>query len=389
MNTPPASVQSLSSYQSTQQQQQPPFDPLTQRARRTNGPPKRALEDDTQGYPNKRTHIFQPYEQKIEFVKEGTPTSLDIDQQVDEKVRRWLRHNNKPWVRNDRRKAEGDPAVRCRDTCLYWCGKRRRELVELDQEWRKWKGKNTRMLKLLRAEWHTQQVNPDHRQRMVFPEWEHLARKWIGEDWRLTLSRHDTTNKKGWYKYTDDRDFGVPNATWGGLRDQTKTKQNWENNKKKEAEQLPRPKVIRPGGWWRPGPITNNSVLALLAEQLEEVRAEEARQEDKGKSKENPIDLTTEVVQQAPKTAATTEDQVIQLLTLPPTMTSWTNVKVSETLDQYLASPIPPPTWDNVDYWVQAWGAMMGTMDATPQPDITWEDVFHGERKENGLMKKT
>ena len=146
--------------------------------------------------------------------------------------------------------------------------------------------------------------------------------------------------------------------------------------------------MIRPGGWWRPGPITNNSVLALLAEQLEEVRAEEARQEDKGKSKENPIDLTTEIVQQAPKTPATTEDQVIQLLTLPPTMTSWTNVKVSETLDQYLASPIPPPTWDNVDYWVQAWGAMMGTMDATPQPDLTWEDVFHGERKKNGLTKK-
>ena len=113
-----------------------------------------------------------------------------------------------------------------------------------------------------------------------------------------------------------------------------------------------------------------------------------ARQEDKGKSRENPIDLTTEIVQQAPKTPATTEDQVIQLLKLPPTMTSWTNVKVSDTLDQYLASPIPPPTWDNVDYWVQAWGAMMGTMDATPQPDITWEDVFHGERKENGLTKK-
>ena len=98
---------------------------------------------------------------------------------------------------------------------------------------------------------------------MVFPELEHLARTWIGEDWRLTLSRHDTTNKKGWYKYTDDRDFGVPNATWGGLRDQTKTKQNWEHNKEKERQQLLRPKVIRPGGWWRPGPITNNSVLAL------------------------------------------------------------------------------------------------------------------------------
>ena len=129
-------------------------------------------------------------------------------------------------------------------------------------------------------------------------------------------------------------------------------------------------------------------MLALLAEQLEEVRAEEVRQEDKGKSRENPIDLTLEIVQQAPKTAATTEDQVIQLLTLPSTMTSCTNVKFSETLDQYLASPIPPPTWDNVDYWVQAWGAMMGTMDATPQPDISWEDVFHGERKENGLTKK-
>ena len=125
MNTPPASLQSLSSYQSTQQQQQPPFDPLTQRARRTNGPPKRALEDEIPRYPNKRTHTFQPYEPKIEFVKKGTPTSLDIDQEVDEKVRRWLRHNNKPWVRNDRRKAEGDPAVRCRDTCLYWCRKRR------------------------------------------------------------------------------------------------------------------------------------------------------------------------------------------------------------------------------------------------------------------------
>ena len=85
-------------------------------------------------------------------------------------------------------KAEGDLAVRCRDFCLYWCGKWRRELVELDQEWRRWKGKGTRMMKLLRAEWHTQQVNPDHRLRMVFPEWEHLATKWVGEDWRKTFS---------------------------------------------------------------------------------------------------------------------------------------------------------------------------------------------------------
>ena len=85
-------------------------------------------------------------------------------------------------------------------------------------------------------------------------------------------------------------------------------------------------------------------MLALLAEQLEEVQAESARQADKGKSKENPIDLTVEITQQAPKTPATTEDQVIQLLTLPLTMEMWMNVKVSETLDQYLVSPIPPPT---------------------------------------------
>ena len=117
-------------------------------------------------------------------------------------------------------------------------------MVELDQEWRKWKGKNTRMLKLLRVEWHTQQVNPDHRQQMVFPEWEHLVRKWIREDWQLTLSRHDPTNKKGWYKYTNDWDYSVLNATWGGLRDQTKTKQNWKLNKEKEHQQLPKLKVI-------------------------------------------------------------------------------------------------------------------------------------------------
>ena len=108
--------------------------------------------------------------------------------------------------------------------------------------------------------------------------------------------------------------------TWGGLRDQTKTKQNWKLNKEKECQQLPQPKIIRPGGWWRPGPITKNSVLALLGEQLKEVQAKMARQADKGKSRENPINLMAEITQQAPKTPATTEDQVIQLLTLPPTM---------------------------------------------------------------------
>ena len=85
-------------------------------------------------------------------------------------------------------------------------------------------------------------------------------------------------------------------------------------------------------------------MLVLLAEQLEEVWAETARQEDKGKSRENLIDLMAEITQQAPKTPATTKDQVIQLLTLPPTMEMWTNVKVSNILDQYLVSPVPPPT---------------------------------------------
>ena len=114
-----------------------------------------------------------------------------------------------------------------------------------------------------------------------------------------------------------------------------------------------------------------NLVLALLGEQLKEVWAETARQVDKGKSRENPINLTVEIPQQAPKTPATTEDQVIKLLMLPLTMEMWMNVKVSNTLDQYLASLIPPPTWDNVDYWVQAWAVMMGTTEEASQPDNT------------------
>ena len=121
-----------------------------------------------------------------------------------------------------------------------------------------------------------------------------------------------------------------------------------------------------------------NSVLALLGEQLKEVWAKTARQVDKGKSRENPIDLMAEITQQAPKTPVTTEDQVIQLLTLPPTMETWMNIKVSNTLDQYLASPVPPLTWDNVDYWVQAWAAIMGTTEEAPQPDNCWETIFPG-----------